>query len=118
MEDRMRTMFAKPPLHPLSALATIVIDGLSTVAELAAAATLVGALLVPVLVVVSGLLSLAVVIGLERFLARQAWKTALTAGVVMGLLTALPFFFFGGLAGLAVLVWAGIYEWQKSLPPG
>ena len=110
----MPTPFPKPPLHPLSALAIVVIDSLSTVAEVAAAATLVGVLLVPVIVVLSGLLSLAVVIGVERFLARQPWKTALTAGVVMGLLTALPFFFLGGLVGLGGLLWAGFYEWQKA----
>ena len=112
----MRATFPKPPLHPLSALAIIAIDALSTVAELGAAATLVGVLLVPVVVMLSGLLSLAVVVGLERFWARQSWKTALMSGAVMGLLAALPFFFLGGLAGLAVLLWAGIYEWRKSLP--
>jgi hypothetical protein len=110
----MRASFPKPPLHPLSALAALVIDSLATIAEVGAAATLVGVLLVPVIVVVSGLLSLAVVIGLERYVARQAWKPALMAGAVMGLLTGLPFFFLGGLAGLAVLLWAGIYELQKS----
>jgi len=35
----------------------------------------------------------------------------------MSVLTALPFFFVGGLAGLVLLAWAGIHELQKS-PPG
>jgi hypothetical protein len=113
----MRTPFPKPPLHPLSALATIAIDGVSTVAELGAAASIVGIVLVPVIVIGSGLLSLGVVVALERYWARQAWKTALRAGTIVGVLTALPFFFVGGLAGLVVLLWAGIYEVQKS-PPG
>jgi len=114
----MRAGISKPPLHPLSALATIAIDGLFTVVELAAAATVVGAVLVPVVVVISGLLCLGVVVGVERFAARQDWGTALVAGVIMGLLAALPFFFLGGLAGLAVLIWAGIYASQKSPPAG
>ena len=113
----MGTTFPRPPLHPLSALATVAIDGLATLVELGVAATLVGVLFVPVIVVVSGVLSLAIVIGSERWVARRPWKTALMAGTIMGLLTALPFFFLGGLAGLVVLVWAGIYELQKS-PPG
>jgi hypothetical protein len=112
----MDTTLPKPPLHPLSALAVVVIDSLSTVVELVAAATVIGAFFVPVVVVLSGLLSLVLVIGLERFVARQAWSTALTAGVVMGLLTALPFFFLGGLAGIVALLWAGFYAGQKSQP--
>jgi hypothetical protein len=114
----MDTTLPKPPLHPLSAFAVVIIDSLSTVVELVAAATVIGVFLVPVVVVLSGLLSLVLVIGLERFVARQAWSTALTAGVVMGLLTALPFFFLGGLAGIVVLAWAGFYAWQKPHSPG
>ncbi len=114
----MRAAISKPPLHPLSALATIAIDGLFTVVELAAAATVVGAVLVPVVVVISGLLCLAAIVAVERFVAGQDWNKALVAGVIMGLLAALPFFFVGGLAGLAVLIWAGLHASQKSPPPG
>ena len=110
--------FPKPPLHPFSALAIVVIDAMSTVAELGAAASIVGIILVPVIVVMSGLLSLGVVVVLERYWAGQTWKTALTAAVIMGVLTALPFFFVGGLAGLVILVWAGIHALQKSPPQG
>jgi len=113
----MQTTFPKPPLHPLSALALVVIDGLATVAELGAAVSILGIVLVPVIVIGSGLLSLGVVVALERYWAGQPWKMALTAGVIMGVLTALPFFFVGGLAGLVILLWAGIHELQKS-PPG
>jgi hypothetical protein len=112
----MRDTFPKPPLHPLSALAIVVIDAMSTVAELGAAASIVGIVLVPLTVVLSGVLSLGVVVALERYWARQPWKTALTAGAIMGVLTALPFFFVGGLAGLVILIWAGIHELQKSPP--
>ncbi len=112
----MRTI-SNPPLHPLSALATIAIDGLFTVVELAATATVVGAVLVPVVVVISGMLCLGAVVGVERYAARQDWGKALTAGVIMGLLAALPFFCVGGLVGLAILIWAGIHASQKS-PPG
>jgi hypothetical protein len=114
----MRSAFPKPPLHPLSALSVVVIDGLSTVAELAAAASIVGIVLVPVIVILSGLLSLGAVVALERYWARHAWKPALMAGAVMGVLTALPFFFVGGLTGLVMLAWAGIHELQKSSPQG
>ncbi len=112
----MPDTFPKPPLHPLSALAIVVIDSLSTVAELGAAASIVGIVLVPVIVVLSGLLSLGAVVALERYWARQAWKMALVAGVIMGALTALPFFFVGGLTGLVLLAWAGIHALQKSSP--
>ncbi len=113
----MRDTFPKPPLHPLSALAIVVIDAVSTVVELGATASIVGIVLVPVVVVLSGLLSLGAVVALERYWARQPWKMALVAGVIMGGLTALPFFFVGGLTGLVLLAWAGIHELQKS-PPG
>ena len=112
----MRDTFPKPPLHPLSALAIVVIDAMSTLAELGAAASIVGIVLVPVVVILSGLLSLGVVVALERYWARQAWKAALVAGVIMSVLTALPFFFVGGLAGLVLLAWAGLHQLQKSPP--
>jgi hypothetical protein len=91
----------------------VVIDLCSTVAELGAAASLFGIVLVPVVVAASGLLCLAVVVALERYWAGRTWKAALVAGGIMGLLTALPFFFLGGLAGLVALLWAGVYKWHK-----
>lgn len=111
-------MLPKPPLHPLSALSILVIDAVFTVAELGASATLVGVLLVPVLMVLSGGLSLAAVAGVERVLARQPWRTVWLRGGLTGLLTALPFFFLGGLTGLGLLLWAGLYAMQKSPPEG
>ncbi len=113
----MTDTFPKPPLHPFSALAIVVIDASSTVVELGAAVSIVGIVLVPVIVILSGILSLGVVVALERYWARQSWSAALVAAIVMGVLTALPFFFIGGLTGLVLLAWAGIHELQKS-PPG
>ena len=100
----------KPPLHPLSALATLAIDGASTVAEFGATATVVGVVAVPVLIVLSGAVCFLVVALFERLVAGRPRRNAMVAGAVMGLLTALPFLFAGGLAAIAMLVWAGLSE--------
>jgi hypothetical protein len=113
----METRVPKPPLHPFSALAVIAIDGVSTVAELGATATVLGLLLVPVMIVLSGLMSFLVVTLIEWQVAHRSRRGAVLAGGAMGLLTALPYLFAGGLAGGVALAWAGIFELQKPLPP-
>lgn len=113
----MSTPLPKPPLHPLSALATVAIDGASTVAEIGATAVVVGVLLVPVLMTVSALACLIAVALIERFVAHKSWGEALAWGIGLGLLTALPYFFLGGVAGSIALGWAGLYGLQKSPPP-
>ena len=106
----MPNQMPKPPLHPFSALAAVAIDGGSTVAEFGATATVVGVLAVPVLIVVSGAVCFLAVALIERHVAGRSRRNALVAGAVMGLLAALPFLFAGGLAGIAMLVWAGLSE--------
>ena len=94
------------------------LDAVFTVAEVGAAATVAGVVLVPLFVVISGGLSLVVVAGVERLGARRSWGLALVCGAVMGLLAALPFFFLGGLAGSGALLWAGLYALQAPSPEG
>lgn len=115
--SEIQTRIRKPPLHPFTALAVIAIDGLSTLVEFGATVTVLGVVLVPVLVVASGLVSFLAVALIERYVAHRSWDTAALAGLVMGLLTALPYLFAGGLAGAVVLGWAGIFELQKPVPP-
>jgi hypothetical protein len=108
--NNMANRIPKPPLHPFSALAVIAIDAASTVAEFGATATVVGVVVVPVLIILSGVMSFLVVALIERQVAARARGGALAAGAVMGLLTAFPYVFAGGVAGVAALAWAGLYE--------
>ena len=112
----MSTTLSKPPLHPLSALATIAIDSVSTVAEIGFTATVVGVLLVPISMAISAGVCLITVVLVERFVAHKDWGQALALGTVFAFLTALPYFFLGGIAGTIALGWAGLYELQKSPP--
>ncbi len=109
----MATQIPKPPVHPLSALATFLIDGLGTLLELGATTTVVGAALVPVIMVLSGAVCFALVAAVERFVSRQSWSRALILGAAVSLLTALPYLCLGGLAGGIALGWAGLYELGK-----
>ena len=110
----MPTNIPKPPINPLSALAALGIDGLSTVLEFGATATVVGAALVPAIIVVSGVVCLVGVVLIERFVSHRPWGQALIIAVVIGFLTALPYLCLGGIAGGVAVGWAGLYELQES----
>jgi hypothetical protein len=114
----MSATIPRPPLHPLSALATMTIDSISTLTEIGATATVVGAPLVPLIMAISAMACLIAVALIERFAAHKGWGEVLTLGIVLGVLTALPYFFLGGIAGCIMLGWAGLYALQKPPPPG
>jgi len=72
---------------------------------------------VPVVIVAAGITCLVSVALVEHFVSRKEWGESFALGMAMGVLVAVPYLFVGGIVGTIVLGWAGIYEFQKPLPP-
>jgi len=98
------------PVHPLAALATIVLDNIFGVIELVDPLTII---LTSVTVGVLGTLTTTLV---QRYLAKDSWGAAVAKGLVMGIVAGVPFQVTGTAVGIPLLAWAGLHEWVK-LPP-
>ena len=104
------------PIHPLAALATIVLDNVFGVFELVDPLALV---LTSVTVGAVGTLTTTLV---QRYLAKDGWGPALAKGLVMGIIAGVPFQVTGTAVGIPLLAWAGLHELvklptSKSQPP-
>ncbi len=99
------------PVHPLAALATLVLDNVFGVVELAD----------PLLLLVTGLtvgtICTVAVTMVQRYMAKDEWGPAIAKGLVMGIIAGVPFQVSGTVAGGLLLGWAGMHEWIK-LPSG
>jgi hypothetical protein len=99
------------PIHPMAALATIVLDNVFGWVDILPGALLGTSLLVGGL----GFLSTLFV---QRFLARDRWGESLAKGLVMGIIAGVPFQVTGTAIGVILLGWAGLNQWIKLPPRG
>jgi len=99
-----------PPVHPLTALATIALDSIFGVVEIFDPLLL---LLTSLTVGVVGTITSTLV---QRFIAREDWGPAIAKGLVMGILAGVPYPVTGTAIGVPLLAWAGMHQWVK-LPP-
>jgi len=95
------------PIHPLSALATIVLDNVFGVFEIVDPLALV---LTSVTVGVVGTLTTTLV---QRYLAKDSWGASVAKGLVMGIFAGVPFQVTGTAVGIPLLAWAGLHELIK-----
>ena len=95
------------PIHPLAALATIVLDNLFTIPEIAAPELWI--LTIP-LVGVTGFVS---TLFIQHYLAKDSWGESVAKGLVMGIIAGVPFSVTGTATGGVLLAWAGLHEWLK-----
>jgi|GEM_PF-380221 len=99
------------PIHPLAALATIVLDNVFGVFEIIDPLALVlTSLGVGVLGTVTTML-------LQRYLVKESWGASVAKGLVMGIIAGVPFQVTGTAIGIPLLAWAGLHEWVKLQPP-
>jgi hypothetical protein len=99
------------PIHPLAALATIVLDNVFGVFEfLDPLALLVTSLSVGVIGTVATML-------VQRYLAKESWGASVAKGLVMGIIAGVPFQVTGTAIGIPLLAWAGLHEWVKVKMP-
>lgn len=103
----LRRSFPPAPIHPLAALATIVLDNLFTLPEVAGPEVWVFS--VPI---IGGLCLLTTTL-VQRYLARDDWGAAVAKGLVMGVVAGVPISITGTAVGGALLAWAGLHEWIK-----
>jgi hypothetical protein len=95
------------PIHPLSALATIVLDNVFGVFEimdpLALVLTSVGV----------GALGTVTTMLVQHYLAKDSWGASVAKGLVMGIFAGVPFQVTGTAIGIPLLAWAGLHELVK-----
>ncbi len=98
------------PIHPLSAVTTLVLDNLFGVVELAD----------PILLLLTsltvGTVCALTVSFVQRYMAKEEWGPSIAKGLVMGVVAGVPFQVTGTAVGGLLLAWAGMHEWIK-LPP-
>ena len=99
------------PVHPLAALATIVLDNVFGVIELVDPFTII---LTSVSVGVLGTVTTMLV---QRYLAKDSWGASIAKGLVMGIIAGVPFQVTGTAVGIPLLAWAGLHEWVKTPAP-
>ena len=95
------------PIHPLSALATLVLDNVFGVVEIVDPLALV---LTSVSVgVIGGVATMFV----QRYLSKDSWGASIAKGLVMGIVAGVPYQVAGTAVGIPLLAWAGLHEWIK-----
>ena len=95
------------PIHPLSALATIVLDNVFGVFEIVDPMALIFTSLT--VGVLGGLTTTMV----QRYLSKDSWGASIAKGLVMGIFAGVPFQVTGTAVGLPLLAWAGLHELIK-----
>ncbi len=95
------------PVHPMAALATIVLDNIFGIVELVDPLALV---LTSLGVGVVGAVTTTLV---QRYLAKDGWGASVAKGLVMGIIAGVPFQVVGTAVGVPLLAWAGLHEWIK-----
>jgi hypothetical protein len=99
-----------PPIYPLAALVTVVLDNVFGVFEFVDPLLI---LFTSLIVAAFGTFSTALI---QRFLARDSWGKAIAKGLAMGIIAGVPFPVTGTAFGVPLLAWAGLHEWIK-IPP-
>ena len=99
-----------PPVYPLAALVTVVLDNVFGVLELVDPLVI---LFTSVIVAFFGTLSVTLI---QRYLAKDGWGKAIAKGLAMGIIAGVPFPVTGTAVGVPLLAWAGLHEWIKLRP--
>jgi hypothetical protein len=99
-----------PPIHPMAALVTVVLDNVFGVFEI----------LDPLMIVLTsltvGTFGTVATMLVQRYLAKDEWGPAIAKGLVMGIIAGVPFPVTGTVVGVPLLAWSGLHKWIK-LPP-
>jgi len=105
MTDERR--IAPPPIHPLAALATLVLDGFFLVFEI----------FDPFILLFTslglGFLGVITTTLVQHYVAKEEWGPSVAKGFVMGIVAGVPYAVAGTVVGVPLLVWAGVSQWVK-----
>jgi hypothetical protein len=97
------------PIHPLAALATIVLDNIFAIPELA------GPELWIITIPLVGGICFVTTTMVQHYLAKDSWGESIAKGLVMGIIAGVPISVTGTAVGGILLAWAGLHEWVR--PP-
>ena len=95
------------PVHPLAALATIVLDNVFGAFEL------VDPLALVLTSIGVGALGTVTTMLVQHYMAKDNWGVSVAKGLVMGIIAGVPFQVTGTAIGIPLLAWAGLHEWVK-----
>ena len=109
MTDERR--IAPPPIHPLAALATLVLDGVFLVFEI------LDPLLLLFTSVGLGVLGFTTTLFVQRFLAKDEWGASIAKGLVMGVIAGVPYSVASTAVGVPLLIWSGVHQWVRLPAP-
>ena len=107
MLPELRHPIPPAPIHPLAALATIVLDNVFGAFEI------IDPLALIVTCVSVGTLGTLTTMFVQRYLAKDSWGAAVAKGLVMGIIAGVPFQVTGTAVGIPLLAWAGLHEWVR-----
>ena len=102
-----RSPIPASPVHPLAALATILLDNVFGAVEI------VDPLLILLTGLTVGVVNTVTVTLVQRYLAKDDWGPSVAKGLVMGVIAGVPFSVSGTAVGGLLLAWAGAHEWIK-----
>ncbi len=102
-----RSPIPAAPVHPLSALVTILLDNVFGAVEI------VDPLLILLTGLTVGVVNTVTVTLVQRYLAKDEWGPSVAKGLVMGVIAGVPFSVSGTAVGGLLLAWAGAHEWIK-----
>ena len=109
------------PVHPLSAILTILLDYIWTLEEVSADITIVGIALEPFLIVTLAAAAFIGVFLVQKFIAHDSTGSAAAKAFVMAVIAGVPFPVTSTVFGGALLTWAGVSfvrDKRNPLPPG
>ncbi len=99
-----------PPINPLAAFVTVVLDNVFGVLELVDPLAI---LFTSAIVAAAGTVSTTLI---QHHLAKDGWGKAVAKGLAMGIIAGVPFPVTGTALGVPLLAWAGLHEWIKFSP--
>ena len=110
-----------PPIHPLSAFVTVVLDGLWFILEVGATISVAALPALLPIIGIAGLSGFIAVSLIQHFVARDDWGASVAKGLAMGIVAAVPYPVLGTVLGGVLLGWAGAQGVEsivrKLLPP-
>jgi len=96
-----------PPIHPLAAFVTLVLDGVfGTIEVLDPFALLFTSLII-------GFLGLSATSLVQHYVAKDGWGASIAKGLVMGIVAGVPYPVAGTVIGAPLLIWAGAHRWMR-----
>ena len=98
------------PIHPLAALATLVLDNVFGVFEL------VDPLAIILTSVSVGVLGTVTTMLVQHYLAKDSWGASVAKGLVMGIIAGVPFQVAATAIVIPLLAWAGLPHRTDCLP--